>query len=186
MVTGILVPVAFALLFITPIVEGNCLERLEGKSDTPKFDIEHDLDAGGDSFSCDVGVRASEALVVLEAFRYGFVYDSVPHLERSIHFPLKVTIATSESTSREVVINTAKEWLAFKADHLDKHERALIACANLANVSIFRKWSGFAIGRGRVWFFNSENYGLKVGQVNVAPMNENLFVSSCVVDQRRK
>lgn len=97
-VTGILVQDALALLFITPILKGNCLDRLKGKSVTPKFDIEYDSDADGNSFSCDVGVRASEALVVLEDFRYGFVYDSLPHLERSIHFPLKVTVATSEST----------------------------------------------------------------------------------------
>lgn len=123
---------------------------------------------------------------MLEDFRYGFVYDNVPHLERSIHFPLKVTVATTESTDRVVSIKTAKEWLAFKAAHFDKHERALITCANLANVTIFKKWSGFAIGLGRVWFFNSESCGLKVGHVNVAPMSEHLFVSSCVLDQGRK
>lgn len=181
-----LVSVALALLFLVPPIGGQCLERLKGKSRTSQFDLEHDLDAGGNSFSCDVGVRASEALRVLEDFRYGFVYDSVAHLMRSVHFPLKVTVATSESTDRTVMINTAKEWLTFKTNHFDKHERALIACANLANVTIFKKWSGFAIGLGRVWFFNSANYGLRVGQINVAPMSESLFVSSCVVDRPSK
>ena len=77
-------------------------------------------------------------------------------------------------------------WLKFKASHFDPHERALVACANLANVRIYRKWSAFTIGTGRVWFFNSVDLGLKVGQINVAPMSEKLFRELCVVEAGSK
>ncbi len=151
-----------------------------------QFDVDYDKNAQGDSFSCAVGVHATEALSVLEDFRYGFLYDSKPHLERSLRFPLKITIATSDFEDHVVSIKTVTEWLAFKAGHFDQYERALIACATLKNVHIYKKWSGFAIGLGRVWFMNSQDSGLRVAQINVAPMSEKLFQSSCVVDSAGK
>ena len=179
-------PALFVLALALPLAvraKDPCLDTLkEGPHRSSQFDLDHDRNAEGDSFSCDVGVRASAALSVLEDFRYGFLYDSRPHLERSIRFPLKVTIATSETQDQVVSIKDVAEWLKFKAGHFDQYERASIACANLANMHIYRKWSGFAIGLGRVWFLNSIESGLRVGQINVAPMSEKLFRTSCVVD----
>jgi hypothetical protein len=160
----------------------SCLDSLKGNSGNSRFDMAHDLNSQGDSFSCDVEIRASAALSVLEDFRYGFLYDSRPHLERSIHFPLKVTVSQGASDGDQVVlIKDISAWLTFKASHFDPYERALIACANLANVRIYKKWSAFAIGTGRVWFFNSLNFGLRVEQINIAPISKELFQESCVV-----
>jgi len=169
-------------LSVTVQAKGPCLDALRGQSRNLQFDLDHDMDAEGDSFSCDMGVRASEALSVLEDFRYGFLYDSRPHLERSIHFPLKVTIATSESGDQVIFIKDVPEWLKFKAGHFDPYERAAIACAHLGNVHIVKKWSGFFIALGEVWFFNSLNDGLRVGQINVEPMSEKAFRASCLAD----
>ena len=128
-----------------------------------------------------MGVRPSEAVVALEDFRHGFLYDNLPRLERSIHFPLKIAIE-----DRPVIINNMAEWLKFKANHFDKYERALIACASLENITLFARWGGFAIGTGRIWFFNYGKQGVRVGQINVAPMRAELFESSCVVDRQEK
>jgi hypothetical protein len=171
---------SLALMMLIPPIAQPQTPCLDGRGRAQQFDIDRDRNSEGDSFSCDVFVRASVALGVLEDFRYGFLYDSRTHLARSIHFPLKVTIATSATEDRVLFLRDVTQWLAFKATNFDRYERALIACANLSNVHIFRKWSGFAIGQGRVWFFNTRDYGLKVGQINVAPMNESLFRDSCV------
>jgi hypothetical protein len=171
---------SLALIMLIPASAQPQAPCLEGRGRAQQFDLDRDQNSEGDSFSCDVFVRASVALKVLEDFRYGFLYDSRTHLARSIHFPLKVTISTSATEDRVLLLKDVTQWLAFKATHFDRYERALIACANLSNVHIFRKWSGFAIGQGRVWFFNSRDYGLRVGQVNLAPMNESLFLDSCV------
>jgi hypothetical protein len=160
--------------------QAHCLEDIKGRGRIQQFDVDRDRTGDGGSFSCDVGVRASAALMVLEDFRYGFLYDSRTHLERSVHFPLKVTVATSATEDKVLFVKDVTEWLAFKAARFDRHERAVIACAQLTNLHIFKKWSGFAIGLGRVWFFNSVNHGLRVGQINVAPMSESLFRDSCV------
>jgi hypothetical protein len=135
----VLLVLALALSFNVQ-AKDPCLDGLKaGQRGSSQFDLDHDVNAEGDSFSCDVGVRASTALSVLEDFRYGFLYDSRPHLERSIHFPLKVTIATSESEDQVLFIKDVADWLKFKAGHFDHHERALIACAHLANVRIYKK-----------------------------------------------
>lgn len=174
-------------LSLTANAKEPCLSDVKGSSGNLQFDVAHDLNAQGDSFSCDVEVRASIALSVLEAFRYGFLYDSRPHLERSIHFPLKVTVSQSDSEGDQVVlVKNIADWLKFKASHFGSYERATIACANLANVRIYKKWSGFSIGFGQVWFFNSVNFGLRVGQINVTPMSEEQFRRACVVDRTVK
>ncbi len=177
------VPIGLVLLLcFTVLADDSCLDSIQGKSRDPQFDLAHDLNVAGNSFSCEVGVRASEAISVLEDFRYGFLYNSLPHLKRSIRFPLKITIATSKSDDKIMFIKDLPEWLKFKAGHFDKLERAAIACAHLGNVLIVKKWSGFAIGLGTVWFFNSLKDGLRVGQINVAPMSEKAFQAACVVD----
>lgn len=183
----LLVSILAATISLTVQAKDHCLAAVKGPSVNPRFDVDHDLNAQGDSFSCDVEVRASTALSVLEAFRYGFLYDSRAHLDRSIQFPLKVTVARSDFDPAQVLlIKDVPDWLKFKARHFNPYERAMIACANLANVRIFKKWSGFSIGSGRVWFFNSVNFGLKVGQINVAPMGEELFLEACVADSTGK
>jgi hypothetical protein len=172
---------------LTANAQESCLDNLKAGDGSPQFDLAHDLNAQGDSFSCDVEVRASTALSVLEAFRYGFHYDSRPHLERSIRFPLKVTVSKGDTADGYVVmVKNVTEWLKFKANHFDPYERAMIACANLANVRIYKKWSGFSIGFGQVWFFNSVNFGLRVGQINITPMTEEQFRRACVVDRSVK
>lgn len=162
--------------------QGPCLKNLAGGTTNAsrQFDLDHDRNAEGGSFSCDVMVRASRARSVLEDFRYGFVYDSPPHLERSIRFPLKVTIVGAQGGEQVLTITDVGKWLKFKADHFDPYERAMIACATLANVHIYKKWSGFTIGLGRVWFFNSLNSGLRVGQINVEALSPELFRKSCI------
>jgi hypothetical protein len=159
-----------------------CLARFAGQANRAslQFDLEHDRNREGGSFSCDVFVRASKARSVLEDFRYGFLYDSRPHLERSIRFPLKVTVVDAQGAEQVLTITDVGKWLKFKAEHFDPYERALIACATLANVHIYKKWSGFAIGLGRVWFFNYLDGGLRVGQINVEPLSPELFRKSCV------
>lgn len=174
-----------AALIVPTVVVGQCIDRLKGSTANLEFDRNHDLDSRGNSFSCDVGIRASEAVSALEDFRYGFLYDSRRHLERSLNFPLKIAIADDQS-EKLFLVNTVSEWLKFKASHFDKHERALIACSNLANVTIHKKYSGFAIGTGRIWFFRFPNHGLRVGHINVASMSAELFRTSCVVEPSQK
>jgi hypothetical protein len=163
-----------------------CLDKLKIRQNSSlEFDLKFDRNAEGDYFSCDVLVRPSYALSVLEDFRYGFLYDSKPHFMRAILFPLTITIAGDEKNSKEqeVKINNFDSWMEFKKTHFSQYERAMIACASLNNVHIHQKYSAFTIGFGRVWFYNTVNHGLKVNEINIRPMDRDLFVKSCISEE---
>ena len=165
----------------------SCLEALAaGEQDLNRqFDLEHDRNVLGQSFSCDAGFSASDALRVLEDFRYGFLYDSREHIDRSVRFPLTVYVKENDAApEKELTIDGFSEWVAFKTEHFDPYERALIACATLRNVRIYKKWSGFAIGLGRIWFMLPVDEPLKVNVINVRPLEAELFLRLCVGESR--
>lgn len=145
------------------------------------FDIKFDRNDRGQSFSCDAGFSATKARDVLEAFRYGFLYDSKRHIEQSVSFPLKVHVKeTDESTERSYSVSSFSEWVAFKEDNFSAEERALIACATLKNVRIYRRWSGFSIGLGRVWFMKPVDEDPRVTVINIRPLTSDLLLRLCV------
>ena len=178
--------VVITLLLARTNAQESCLGWLETerKASYGPFDIEHDRNERSRSFSCDAGITASDALRLIEDFRYGFLYDSEEHIEQSVRFPLTIRVKEKESVGVQTLkIATFMEWVVFKANHFDRNERALIACATLGNVRLFRKWNGFAIGLGRVWFLESSGESHKVAVINVKPLKHELFKRLCVGDE---
>ena len=76
------------------------------------------------------------------------------------------------------------EWLEFKSGNFDKYERALIACATIGNVRIYKRDGGFSIGLGRVWFVPSDD-GPKVSVITVAPLASDTFRWLCLGEEPR-
>jgi hypothetical protein len=157
----------------------DCLDKLESRPQDAAFDKQHDLDSSGSSFSCDAYVRASQARDILAAFRFGTLNNSLPHIKRSIRFPLTVKLMPANQPVKRITIHDASAWLKFKSAHLDKSHLALIECSTLDNVSVMRKWNGFFYGGGRFWFFNTADSGLRLGQVNVTPIDAALLRQYC-------
>jgi len=163
-----------------------CLDWLSGRntSSYSAFDIENDRNVRGRSFSCDSAVKASDARQLVEDFRYGFLHNSLDHIERSVMFPLKIRIWNEDDSPkiRRLSIESPADWLAFKKDRLSATERALIACATLENLQIFKAQSGFAIGLGRVWFLPDDNGKHLVQEISVKPLDSELLLRMCLVE----
>jgi len=166
-----------------------CLDWLveQGTAGYSDFDAERDRNSRGRSFSCDAAIKASDALRLIEDFRYGFLYDSPAHIERSVGFPLNVRVwdGNSPPQIQRLSIASADEWIEFKKGRFSKTERALIACSNLDNLQVNRPWSGFAIGLGRIWFLPSEDGEHRVQEINVKPLDSELLLRMCLGGQAR-
>lgn len=175
------------LVFLTAAANGSpgdtCLDWLakETSETYSDFDVENDHNPRGRPFSCDSFIRASEALRLIENFRIGFLYDDRERFEEAVRFPLRIRLwnDSGESITERVSIETFDEWLGFKEGHFDRYERALIACATLENLQLFRKWSGFAIGLGRVWFLPNPDGKHKVHEISVKPLAPKLLLRLC-------
>lgn len=159
--------------------QSTCLDDRPGDDTTRAFDLAVDRNSLGRSFSCDIYVTASQAHRALKDFRFGFFYDSQPHIERSVAFPLQVNIRAEGGETRILSLNNVSEWLEFKSGNFDKYERALIACATLGNVRIYKRDGGFSIGLGHVWFVPSDD-GVKVRVINVSHLRSDLFQRLCL------
>jgi hypothetical protein len=81
-----------------------------------------------------------------------------------------------------VTIRSFREWAKFQEERMDKNQIAMVACANLGNVSIQAGRSpGFMIGNGMVWF--SRYVGspqVKVSAINLFPVDTEAFVKACI------
>jgi len=173
-----------AICAIVPLLgaQSPCLDDLPGDGATRVFDASFDRNSQGRSFSCDIYVTASQAQQALEDFRFGFVYDSQAHIERSVSFPLRVSIRAGGSEPKAMLLNDFSEWLEFKSGHFDKYERALIACSTLKNVRIYKRDGGFSIGLGRIWFVPSKDE-LKVSVITVAPLPRDTLHWLCLGEE---
>jgi hypothetical protein len=159
-------------------------EKDDGGDADYAFDLRFDRTKGGDSFSCDLEIRASEAATAIEAFRFGVLYDSEDHIRDSVLFPLAVGIQDTRSTTEEprsLWIANFAEWETFKKAHLSKLQLAMIACASLRNVKIVKSRTyGFMIGSGMVWFEALTNVpGVRVTAINLVPVEPDDVLESC-------
>ena len=164
-----------------------CLDGSVGRADSAAGLIDRHFDRTdqGDSFSCDLKIRASAAADAIESFRFGVLYDSERHIRKAVRFPLRVTVQSTRDiteTPRESRIRNFEEWLSFKRRYLSRFHVATIACANLHTVSIVKSRSyGFMIGPGTVWFqLLVGDPGVRVTAINLTPIDETGVTKACV------
>ena len=183
--------VAISLLAIACAVEPvsaestGCLHLLKGHEDRTsgdrEFDTKFDRVIDGDYFSCNLSIGASEARRVLDDFRYGFLYDSAHHIQRSVRFPLTARAYTSLSVIERpslITIATFEDWLQFKKDYLTPSHSAMISCANVMNVAV-RKTKGFAIGKTPFIWFTGESGDITVTAISVVPTKREWVLEFC-------
>ena len=168
--------------------QDHCVDRVPSTSartsEDRAFDVAFDRNAAGASFACDIGVRASDARKVLDDFRFGVLYQSEPHLIRSVHFPLTVNLDTPASAGRRgqaLVLRTPSEFISFATERLERMHIALIACAHVRNVDIIKSRSfGFTIGPGIIWFVPTvERPYPMVTAISLAPVTETQLAQHC-------
>ena len=136
----------------------------------------------GDSFSCDLGMRASEAIKAIEAFRFGVLHDDAEAINDVLEFPLRAGLWSSGALTPEttIQINNVEEWKKFQP-HVDNVFRALIACTSLHNVSIVKSRSyGVMAGSGRIWFqVSASTPKVKVTSINIIPIEAGQLFDWC-------
>jgi hypothetical protein len=159
------------------------VQRARSPVDTD-IDQRFDRTREGDSFSCDLSLRASEALAALESFRAGVVYGDKSRLAQVIRFPIDVSVfKTLSSTERPTVsrIHSADEWIQFQQATFTPLQLAAIACVVLPNVHIVKgREYGFMVNRGMVWFKGLEEYDhVVVTAINLVPPTEQDVVNTC-------
>jgi len=162
--------------------EDTCLSKLYAEH-TPSeadylFDVAFDRNFQGKSFSCEILATASEARSTLEDFRFGYLYNSEEHIERSIRFPLTVARFKTRKSTEEgerVTVRNFEEWMTIKQQWFDGLQAAFISCANVRSVRIYKN-RGFAIRNGMVWFTGED---VKVGPISLMPVTEEELVAEC-------
>lgn len=168
--------------------EQGCFEKLHVKRQIKdadyEFDLRFDRTRNGESFSCDLAMRASEAAKTIDSFRFGVLYGSARHIRQSVHFPLTVSVRKTRDPGekpRTVRITSFAEWEAFKRAEFTRFQLALVACASLYNVEIVKSRSyGFMIGNGMVWFQALTNVpGVRVTVVNLGPVDRAGLLEAC-------
>ena len=184
LVNGCIAAISAAVVIPARAQEDTCLSEVYGKyapspSDADyRFDLTFDRNVHGESFSCEILATASAARRTLEAFRFGFLYDSKEHIERSVRFPLDIARFRTRKTTEEgkkVTVRNFEEWTTIKKQWFDRLQGALISCANLETVRIYKN-RGFAITHGMVWFTGKD---VKVGAINLMPVTEKQLVAEC-------
>jgi hypothetical protein len=175
---------------LSPVfAEGPCMERVyaQGEKGEPDyaFDVAFDKDKAGRSFSCGPEMRASEAMKAIESFRNGVLYRDQARMDSVLAYPLTARISKTleiDEKPEVVTIRSFRDWSKFQEERMDKNQVAMVACANLGNVSIESGRSpGFMIGTGLVWF--SRYVGsprVKVSAINLFPVDTEAFVKACI------
>ncbi|MFI5247681.1 MAG: hypothetical protein ACHQWV_03915 [Nitrospirales bacterium] len=180
-VNGGLVGPAFA--------EGPCMDRVysRGEKTGPDyaFDLAFDKDKAGRSFSCGPEMRAWEARRAIESFRNGVLYRDRARMDSVLSYPLTARITKTLEVDEKpevITIRDFREWSKFQEERMGKNQIAMVACANLGNVSIETGRSpGFMIGKGLVWF--SRYVGsprVKVSSINLFPVDTEAVVKACI------
>ena len=143
-----------------------------------QFNLQFDRNLRGRSFSCQIIASASHARRTLEAFRTGFLYDSKEHFERSVRLPLTISVYRTLGLEKpkHVTVRNFNDWLKFKKELFDPVATALVSCANLRNVRIYKN-RGFAIGLGFIWFTGED---VKVGHINLRPSSKEDLLKECL------
>jgi len=181
--------VACCVVAVSAFAEGPCMERVYTKGEKVgpdhAFDVAFDKDKAGRSFSCGPEMRASEARKALESFRNGVLYRDQALMDSVLSYPLTARISKTldlDEKPEVVTIRSFREWAKFQEERMDKNQIAMVACANLGNVSIQAGRSpGFMIGNGMVWF--SRYVGspqVKVSAINLFPVDTEAFVKACI------
>ena len=177
------------LLCVTSYAAGpqdNCLDTVyQYYGSTPseaehQFNLQFDRNLRGRSFSCQIIASASDARRTLEDFRTGFLYDSNEHFERSVRLPLTISVYRTLGVEKpkHVTVRNFKDWLNAKKELFDPVATALVSCANLRNVRIYKN-RGFAIGHGFIWFTGDD---VKVGAINLRPRPKEQLLTNCLVN----
>ncbi len=163
-----------------------CFEELPNNAGSAAGPIDRRFDKTneGDSFSCDLKIRASAAAEAIDRFRFGVLYDSERHIRAAVRFPLRATIqADLEVTEapRRLRIRSFEDWLSFKRRYLSRFHLAMIACASLHTVKIVKSRSyGFMIGPGLFWFQSPVgDASVRVTAINLVPMDEASVLRAC-------
>jgi len=187
--TAILAIVACCVIAVPAFAEGPCMERVYTKGEKvgpdQAFDVAFDKDKAGRSFSCGPEMRASEARKAIESFRNGVLYRDQARMDSVLSYPLTARITKTLNVDENpavVTIRSFREWSKFQEEHMDKNQIAVVACANLGNVSIQAgRPPGFMIGNGMVWF--SRYVGspqVKVSSINLFPVDSEAFIKACI------
>ena len=174
--------------------DDTCLENVAKyfSSDDPigsrDFNVKFDRNSDGDSFSCEPVVSASQARDAIEAFRYGFLYESEEHLARSVDFPIpaikKQTRAFGDK-GVETTLKTPRDLIEYKKQ-FNALQIAMIACASLPTVYI-AGWRGFFLGRpGMVWFEAMGGVGVRVTSIRLVLPKTDWLLQSCIPVQERE
>ena len=174
--------------------DGTCLEDVAKyfSSDDPMgsrdFNVKFDRNSDGNSFSCEPVMSASQARDALEAFRYGFLYESEEHLARSVHFPIPAKKRQTRSFDDEgvgTILKTPGELIEYKKQ-FNALQIATIACASLPTMYL-AGWRGFFLGRpGMVWFEAMSGIGVRVTSISLMPPTTDWLLESCVSVQERE
>ena len=174
--------------------DGACLENVAKyfTSDDPigshDFNVKFDRNSDGDSFSCGPVVSASQARDALEAFRYGFLYESEEHLARSVLFPLLATKKQTRALDDKGVDTTLKapgDLIEYKKQ-FNALQIAMIACASLSTVNVVG-WRGFFIGvPNLVWFRAMVGVGVRVTSIRLVPTKTDWLLERCIPVQERE
>lgn len=174
--------------------DGTCLEDVakynsSGDPMGPRdFNVKFDRTIDGDSFSCGPVSSATQALNTLEAFRYGFLYESEEHLARSVHFPIPAVKKQIRALKDKGVVTTLKtpgDLIEYKKQ-FNALQIAVIACASLSTVYT-AGWRGFFIGRPNlVWFTSISDVGVRVTSIRLVPTKTDWLLESCVPVQERE
>lgn len=177
-----------AMAIFSVAQEDGCFEKVhkknQVKNDDYYFDFNHDKTNQGDSFSCDLEMRPSEAVKAIESFRFGVLYDNEKYLRDGVLFPLTINYRESQAQEQKpklIRIANPKEWIAFKKKHFTKLQIALIACSSLHNVGIVRSRTyGFTIGNGMIWFQKLADVpGVRVTAINLSPVGKEAVLGYC-------
>lgn len=164
----------------------DCLTKLKTSRTTPadaEFDKVFDEDRNGRSFSCVLGVRASEARRALAFFAGAILYDREREILRAISFPLDARVFETLELEQPTIVHirNATEWLAFKRRYLNRYHIALAACGNLRNVDVVAgRTYGYMLGNGMFWFQKPVGaHAVKVTAINIRPMDAMRFAALC-------
>ena len=160
----------------------DCLSTVYHGQEVPglvrESDRSFDINSQGRSFSCDLIVSATNARQVLEDFRSGVLYRERDKIARSVRFPLTVYINPNGGHARTTLtIHDLDEWVTFSDEKLVGTRLALISCASVRNVRIYRN-RGFTIGYGMIWFTGATD-DLAVSAINIGPATEKELLEFC-------
>ena len=174
---------------IPACAEGPCMDRVYAKGETtgPNYAFDVAFRQGQSRQVILVGpeMRASEARNAIESFRNGVLYRDQARMDGVLNYPLTVRISKTleiDEKPEVLTIRNFREWSKLQEERMDKAQIAMIACANLSNVSIEGGRSpGFMIGNGMVWFSRCVGSPrVKVSSINLFPVGTEMFVKACI------